>query len=63
MTAAMVPDHASRFVDTGPRGDDDGGRIRCPITGEPCRGILAQLCEDYGCARKGGLSPHPSENV
>ena len=24
MTAAMVRDHASRFVDTGPRGDDDG---------------------------------------
>ncbi|MGN6573956.1 MAG: hypothetical protein ACTHLO_21305 [Pseudolabrys sp.] len=53
---------ALSFVDTGPRRDDDGP-IRCPITGEFCRGVLAHLCEDYGCARKGGLSPHPGENV
>jgi len=49
------------FVDTGPRGEDDGGHVRCPVTGELCRGILAHLCEDYGCARKGGLSPDPRE--
>lgn len=53
---------ALRFVDTGPRGEDDGGQIRCPVTGEFCRGLLAHLCEDYGCARKGGLTPDPEEN-
>jgi hypothetical protein len=42
----------------------DAGRtsIRCPITGYPCEGDLSYLCEDYGCARKGGLSPHSDEN-
>jgi hypothetical protein len=35
--------------------------IRCPITGYPCEGDLSHLCEDYGCARKGGLSPHSDE--
>jgi hypothetical protein len=28
----------------------------------PCGGDLSYLCEDYGCARKGGLSPHSHEN-
>jgi hypothetical protein len=36
--------------------------IRCPITGYPCEGDLSHLCEGYGCARKGGLSPHSDEN-
>jgi len=36
--------------------------IRCPITGYPCEGDLSYLCQDYGCARKGGLSPHSNEN-
>jgi len=36
--------------------------FRCPITGHPCEGDLSHLCEDYGCARKGGLSPHSVEN-
>jgi hypothetical protein len=35
----------------------------CPLTGRPCEGDLAYLCEDYGCARKGGLSPHSDENL
>ena len=35
----------------------------CPITGYPCEGDLSYLCEDYGCARKGGLSPHSDENL
>ena len=30
----------------------------CPITGYPCDGDLSYLCEECGCARKGGLSPH-----
>ena len=34
----------------------------CPITGRPCEGDLSYLCEDYGCARKGGLSPRSEEN-
>jgi hypothetical protein len=34
----------------------------CPITGRLYEGDLAYLCEDYGCARKGGLSPHSNEN-
>jgi hypothetical protein len=33
-----------------------------PITGRPCEGDLAYLCEDFGCARKGGLSPRSDEN-
>ena len=36
--------------------------FQCPITGHPCEGDLSHLCEDYGCARKGGLSPHSDEN-
>jgi hypothetical protein len=37
--------------------------LLCPITGHPCEGDLAYLCEEYGCARKGGLSPHSHENL
>ena len=33
----------------------------CPITGYRCEGDLSYLCEDYGCARKGGLSPRSDE--
>ncbi len=36
--------------------------LLCPITSRACEGDLAYLCEDYGCARKGGLSPHSDEN-
>jgi len=63
MTAAGGHRHAPRPGGTAPPDDDDGGRMRCPVTGAWCTGILAYLCEDYGCARKGGLSPHPEENV
>jgi len=35
----------------------------CPITGHCCEGDLSYLCEDYGCARKGGLSPRSEENA
>ena len=35
----------------------------CPIVGRRCEGDLAYLCEDYGCARKGGLSPRSEENA
>jgi hypothetical protein len=43
--------------------DDGKASLRCPITGRRCEGDLAYLCEDYGCARKGGLSPHSEENA
>jgi hypothetical protein len=36
--------------------------VRCPITGHRCEGDLSHLCEDYGCARKGGLSPRSDDN-
>lgn len=34
----------------------------CPVTGYPCEGDLSYLCEEHGCARKGGLSPRSEEN-
>ena len=37
--------------------------ILCPITGYPCEGDLSYLCEDYGYARKAGLSPRSEENL
>ena len=43
--------------------DNKPTRLRCPITGYPCEGDLSYLCEGYGCARKGGLSPHSDENL
>jgi hypothetical protein len=42
---------------------DSSSRARCPVTGRPCEGDLAYRCEDYGCARKAGLSPHAAENL
>ena len=38
-------------------------RIRCSITGAPCEGDRAYLCDEWGCARKGGLSPISHENA
>lgn len=35
----------------------------CPITARRCEGDLSYLCGDYGCARKGGLSPRSEENA
>jgi hypothetical protein len=48
-----------------PAAHRDGARssLNCPITGRPCEGDLSHLCEDYGCARKGGLSPKSEENA
>ena len=34
----------------------------CPVTGYVCEGDLSYLCEEFGCARKGGLSPRSEEN-
>jgi hypothetical protein len=41
---------------------EDGSHTHCPITGYPCDGDLSHLCQEYGCARKGGLSPRSEEN-
>jgi hypothetical protein len=38
------------------------GQETCPVTGYACEGDLSYLCEEYGCARKGGLSPRSEEN-
>ena len=62
MTPAAPRPPALALVDTGRR-DGNDGRMRCPVTGAVCIGVLAHLCEDYGCARKGGLSPDPEENA
>ena len=42
---------------------DNKPLILCPTTGYPCEGDLSYLCKDYGCARKGGLSPRSDENL
>ena len=34
----------------------------CPVTGYACEGDLSHLCEEYGCARKGGLSARSEDN-
>ena len=45
--------------------DHDDGRssLHVPDYRSRCEGDLSYLCEDYGCARKGGLSPHSEENA
>ncbi len=43
--------------------EDGRAPALCPLTGRWCEGDLAYLCEDYGCARKAGLSPHSAENL
>ena len=60
----MVPIQKVSLAGRGRSEVDDAGKlsILCPITQHPCEGDLSYLCEDYGCARKGGLSPHSEEN-
>jgi len=55
-SGAAAPACAAHRVDGEPP-------ARCPVTGRPCEGDLAYLCDDYGCARKAGLSPHSAENL
>ena len=45
-----------------PQANDNTLPLRCPVTGRRCEGDLSHLCEGFGCARKGGLSPHSHEN-
>jgi hypothetical protein len=54
--------HGNRQTEDELKSRDGNQRIICPITGRLCEGDLAYLCPDYGCARKGGLSPPSEEN-
>ena len=59
-TAAVKVQRDSRAKELRPR--DWKQLMLCPVTGYPCEGDLAYLCPEYGCARKGGLSPRSEEN-
>ena len=59
MTNAQVNGAAGR----SPAANITKSSVICPIVGRRCEGDLAYLCEDYGCARKGGLSPRSEENA
>jgi hypothetical protein len=50
------------FFATASPGDGRELPDLCPVTGYPCEGDLSYLCEEFGCARKGGLSPRSEEN-
>jgi hypothetical protein len=62
MTATINAQRNSRTEDRELNRRDWRQLIICPITGHPCEGDLAYVCPDYGCARKGGLSPRSEEN-
>lgn len=54
---------ASPDIKGSGRNNDDqifAMRMTCPITTVPCEGGDLPPCEDYGCARKGGLLPASS---
>jgi hypothetical protein len=60
MTETLIPQNAWLFLSGHNRNESP---FLCPITGHPCEGDLSQLCDEYGCARKGGLSPRSDENL
>jgi hypothetical protein len=64
--AGITTDHVAMNASIGvgleQPGHDRWSHVLCPITGHPCEGDLSWRCEDYGCARKAGLSPHSHEN-
>ena len=62
MTATISVQRNSRTEDRELSRRDWKQLIICPITDHLCEGDLAYLCPDYGCARKGGLSPRSEEN-
>ena len=62
MTATINAQRNGRTEDRELNRRDWKQLIICPITGHPCEGDLAYLCPEYGCARKGGLSPRSEEN-
>lgn len=61
ITSGRLPPGIEGFRMTD-ENDGSGPRMTCPITAHPCEGDLSYLCEEYGCLRKGGLSPHSEEN-
>ena len=56
--AYLLPSAAELSVAVMAAGRD----LICPVTQRVCMGDRSYLCKDYGCARKGGLSPHSEEN-
>jgi hypothetical protein len=62
MTATINAQRDNRTDDRELNRRDWKQLIICPTTGHPCEGDLAYLCPEYGCARKGGLSPRSEEN-
>jgi hypothetical protein len=46
-----------------PSNDNSVSPNICPITRYRCEGDLSYLCKEFGCARKGGLSPWSDENL
>jgi hypothetical protein len=58
-----VTHYASNGDGLGQPNNHTRSRVLCPITRHPCGGDLSHLCEEYGCARKGGLSPWSDENL
>jgi len=63
ITTDRIAANASTRVGLAQLGHEQLSHVLCPITGRPCEGDLSYRCEDYGCARKAGLSPHSHENV
>ena len=66
MTARMISIGLKKNppgYDRGSSNCDGHAPFPCPITSRLCEGDLSHLCEEYGCARKGGLSPHSHENL
>jgi len=63
MTETLFWQNARILPNVSDRLQRSQSQLLCPITGHACEGDLSHLCEDYGCARKGGLSPNSDENL
>jgi hypothetical protein len=63
MGRIQAKDNSAAAFECAAHHDDARSPALCPLTGRRCEGDLAYLCEDYGCARKAGLSPHSAENL
>jgi hypothetical protein len=63
MTESLFWENPRFRASVSDRSQRSQSQLSCPITGYACEGDLSHLCEDYGCARKGGLSPHSEENL
>jgi hypothetical protein len=63
MTESLFLENPRFWASESDRSQRSQSQLSCPITGYACEGDLSHLCEDYGCARKGGLSPRSDENL